>query len=119
LALLRRRQQRLETSRPPSSPHPAGAESSGPDPTEAEIDQKRQNPIATGIIGKRSAVIPITDAMAVMAAKKAGETNIRTELSGIAELDLYLSMQSNLRLTKKDVVVVVNTGWDARRLMIC
>jgi hypothetical protein len=80
-------------------------------PTEAEIDLKRRNLIATGIIGKRSAVIPITDAMAVAAAKKARDANIRTELSGIAGLGLFLSMQSKLRLTKKDVVVVVNTGW--------
>jgi hypothetical protein len=80
-------------------------------PTEADIDRKRTNLIATGIIGDRSAIIPIKDSWAVTAAKKARDENIRTELSGIAGLGLFLSIQAYLPLTENDVVVVVNTGW--------
>jgi hypothetical protein len=80
-------------------------------PTEDEIDLKRRNLIATGIIGERSAVIPIADSWAVKAAKIARDQNIRTELSGIAGLGLFLSIRAELPLTEKDVVVVVNTGW--------
>lgn len=80
-------------------------------PTEAEIDLKRINLIKAGIIGDRSAVIPIKDSWAVKAAKRARDHNIRTELSGIAGLGLFLSLEADLPISPKDVVVIVNTGW--------
>jgi hypothetical protein len=79
-------------------------------PTEADIDRKRTNLIETGIIGDRSAIIPIKDSWAVTADKKARDQNIRTELSGIAGFGLFLSMEAELPLSTKDVVVIVNTG---------
>jgi hypothetical protein len=80
-------------------------------PTETEIDLKRRNLIEAGVIGDLSAIIPIEDRWAVIAEKRLRDHNIRTELSGIAGLGLFLSLEDKLPLTERDVVVIVNTGW--------
>jgi hypothetical protein len=80
-------------------------------PTEKDINAKLADLIEKGVIGDRSAIIPIDDRWASQAQRVARDHNVRTELSGIAGLGLFRAINEQLSLTTKDVVVIVNTGW--------
>jgi hypothetical protein len=80
-------------------------------PTTDELVTKLDDLKGRGILGAKSAIVPIEDRVARRGIKLAEQNKINTELSGIAGLGLFLDMEETLTLSESDKIVVVNTGW--------
>jgi cysteine synthase len=63
------------------------------------------------VIGNYSEVMEVTDECAERAKDYVARFNVKTELSGIAALGLFMEKMDNIDLKDTDKVVVVNTGW--------
>ena len=80
-------------------------------PTRKELERELEKMKEAGTIGSESGIYPVSDAMARTAKRVAEEHNIRTELSGIAGLALFLDRHNKGQLAADETVLVVNTGW--------